>query len=189
MQRMSYNDWSLSYKKILATFPKLPSPALHSLPFAIGILSFLGFLDATYLTFLHYKNAIPPCGIHACEVVLTSQFSSIAGVPISLLGVLYYLTVLILVGILFTHSSENAVSNKQHELGKKENHNSLFILHYSNITTLLVLLTGLGLIIGVFLVILQAFVLHAFCQYCLASELIDFLLFDCAWWLWRKSER
>lgn len=162
---MSYNDWTLSYKKILATFPRLPSSATRILQYAIGVLGFLGFLDATYLTLLHYKNAIPPCTIHGCEVVLSSSYATIAGIPISLIGVVYYLTVVVFIGILF-QASESLKAK---------------------LTTWLVLLTGSGLLVGVFLVILQAFVLHAFCQYCLASEVIDFLLFDCAWWLWRRN--
>ena len=178
---MSYNDWTLPPKKVLQAFPKLPNSAMRYMPYAIGLSGFLGFLDSTYLTILHYKNVIPPCTIHGCETVLTSQFATIAGIPISLLGALYYLTVIILVGILLsTFSDRSAISNKNNELSKKEERNA-------NIATLLVLLTGLGLLVGIFLVLLQAFVLHAFCQYCLASELIDFLLFDCAWWLWRRN--
>lgn len=159
---MSYTDWTLSYKKILQAFPRVPSSLLHILPFGIGILGFLGFVDATYLTVLHYKNAIPPCTIHGCEIVLSSQFATIAGIPIALIGAGYYLVVLLLLGLFLQYPSRRA-------------------------TTTLVLLTGLGLFVGIFLVFIQAFVLHAFCQYCLASELIDFLLFDCCWWLWRRA--
>lgn len=186
---MSYNDWTLSYKKAVAAFPKLPASATRYLTYAIGMLGFIGFLDAMYLTLLHYKNAIPPCTIHGCEVVLTSHYATIAGVPISLIGVVYYLSIIILVGVLLAFtSSTSELSSKQYELSKKKEHNSLFIAHTATIPTLLVLLTGIGLLIGLGLVFLQAFVLHAFCQYCLLSELIDFLLFDCSWWLWRRTE-
>lgn len=159
---MSYNDWTLSYKKLRSAFPNFPESRVKYLPFAIGILGFLGFLDATYLTVQHYKNVIPPCTIHGCEVVLTSKFAVIAGVPIALLGAGFYLAVLVLL-LLWLQTKK------------------------PNLVTLLVTLTGIGLLIGVFLVGIQAFVLHAFCQYCLSSELIDFLLFDCVWWLWRKN--
>lgn len=160
---MAYNDWSLSSKKLANAFPNLPASTTRLLPAALGVLGFLGFLDATYLTIQHYKNAIPPCTIaHGCETVLTSQYATIAGIPIALIGAVYYVTVLalLLIWIQTKHTTW---------------------------LTLLVTLTGTGLAIGIFLVYLQAFVIHAFCQYCLTSELIDFLLFDCAWWLWRKK--
>lgn len=161
---MSYNDWTLPHKKLIKAFPNLPASFLRFLPFGIGVLGFLGFLDATYLTIIHYKNLIPPCTVSAgCEAVLTSQYATIAGIPIALLGVLYYLAVMAILIIWI-----------QTKHGKW--------------LTILVTLTGAGLAVGLFLVYLQAFVIHAFCQYCLTSELIDFLLFDCAWWLWRKSE-
>lgn len=159
---MSYNDWNLSSKKLVSAFPNLPSSTLRFLPASLGLLGFLGFLDATYLTVQHYKNAIPPCTIHGCEAVLSSQFATIAGIPISLIGAFYYLAVL---GLLLVW-----IQTKK-----------------AGWLTILVTLTGLGLLVGIVLVGIQAFVLHAFCQYCLASEVIDFLLFDCAWWLWRKN--
>src|SRR5579872_6247498 len=138
---MSYNDWTLSYKKILKAFPTLSGSTTRHLPYVIGILGFLGFLDATYLTILHYKNTIPPCTLHGCEVVLSSVFATIGGVPIALIGAGYYLVVLGLVGIVLTCKSESRVTN--YELRKKENRNSLFIiLNSKNISTLLTLLTG-----------------------------------------------
>jgi len=131
---------------------------IRYLPYLIGILAFLGFLDATYLTLLHYKNAIPPCTIHGCEVVLTSKFSTIFGIPIALFGAGFYLSVLALLGIWLQ-------------------------IKKSSILSLLTILTLLGLMVGIFLVFLQAFILNAFCQYCVASEVIDFLLFALSWWL------
>ena len=105
---MSYSDWTLSPKKVLSAFPKLPSSWTKYLPLGIGVLAFLGFLDAVYLTVLHYKNAIPPCTIaHGCETVLTSSYATIFGIPIALIGAGFYLTVLILLGIFLTYSSSN----------------------------------------------------------------------------------
>src|SRR5258706_9976569 len=65
------------------------------------ILSFLGFLDTVYLTITHYRNIIPPCSIaHGCEKVLTSQFSTVAGIPIQIPGIILYISLIILL-ILF----------------------------------------------------------------------------------------
>lgn len=61
------------------------------------ILSIAGFFDSSYLTILHYKNIIPPCTLaKGCEIVLTSQFSVILGIPIALLGSLFFLTLIFL---------------------------------------------------------------------------------------------
>ena len=59
------------------------------------IVALLGFADATYLTIEHYQNKIPPCSVGGCEQVLTSAYSVVAGVPVSLMGSVYYLLVLI----------------------------------------------------------------------------------------------
>ena len=129
------------------------------------LLGFLGFLDATYLTIVHYKNIIPSCSLaHGCETVLTSKYAVVGSIPIALLGSVFYLTIIILLGIFW-------------QTGKKV------------LTSMLLALTTFGLLVAFYLVYLQAFVLHAFCQYCLGSEVIDFLLFDCAWWLWRRTNK
>jgi len=61
------------------------------------IVSFLGFLDATYLTAQHYFGAIPPCFVTTgCETVLTSEHSVIFGVPTALWGTMYYLLLFLL---------------------------------------------------------------------------------------------
>lgn len=118
----------------------------------IALLSFLGFLDAVYLTITHYQNILPPCSLKlGCEKVLTSQYSTIIGIPISLLGSIYYLTV----GII----AIQLLQNKKRFLIQ-----SLFLATIS------------GFVISVTLFLIQAFVLHSFCQYCLLSELISTLL-------------
>ena len=110
------------------------------------ILSLAGFFDSAYLTILHYKNIIPPCQIaKGCETVLTSQFSTIFGIPIALLGSLFFLVLIFLL------------------LLKKN--------HYFKPLALS------GAIVGVILFYIQAFVLHAFCQYCLLTEAILFSIF------------
>src|SRR3954469_6403031 len=60
------------------------------------VVALLGFADATYLTVEHYVNAIPPCSIGSCETVLTSQYASVLGFPVSLFGSVFYFLVLVL---------------------------------------------------------------------------------------------
>ena len=113
------------------------------------ILGFLGFIVATYLTILHYKNALPPCNLTSnCEKVLTSQFATIGPIPLALLGSLFYLTVIVLCVLILT------------------NYKKIFL----NAFYLWVII---GFIVSLILVGIQAFLIQAFCQYCLLAEAIS----------------
>lgn len=109
------------------------------------LLSLAGFFDSAYLTILHYKNAIPPCSItNGCEIVLTSRFATILGVPIALFGVIFFLAL-------------------------------IFLLLLGNIKYFkLLTLQGVG--VSIALLYIQAFILHAYCQYCLLVEAIIFIM-------------
>ena len=58
------------------------------------VLSVLGLADAAYLTFEHYSGssslACSDSGAVDCLKVTTSQWSSVAGVPVALLGLLFF---------------------------------------------------------------------------------------------------
>jgi uncharacterized membrane protein len=55
----------------------------------------LGLAIAAYLTYVHYAGISPVCEIaHGCEKVQTSQWSSLAGVPVALLGLAGYAGIL-----------------------------------------------------------------------------------------------
>lgn len=111
------------------------------------ILSLAGFFDASYLTILHYKNIIPPCTIAlGCETVLTSRFSTILGIPVALIGSLYFVVLIFLI------------------LSPK-------FFHYFR------LLAFAGVIASAIFFSIQAFILHAFCQYCILSEIIILAIF------------
>lgn len=116
------------------------------------IFGLIGFLDATYLTIGHLRNIVPPCTIHGCEVVLTSGYSTIASIPVALFGALYYLTLLI--GTLLY------IDTRKIEL----------LRHLARLTTL-------GLLASLTFIYLQAFVINAWCQYCLLSAAASTALF------------
>lgn len=140
----------------------LASPvSKKALPYLLLIFSVLGLLDAAYLSIQHIFNTIPPCTIGGCETVLTSSFSIVLGIPLPFLGAGFYVVILILTGLFLQ------TKNKR-------------------LTTIIFTLCTLGLLTGIFLIYVQGFILHAWCYYCLFSELIDFLLFDTAWWLWNS---
>lgn len=173
----------------LKKFFRSPLP-IRYLPYTLLGLSILGFFDAAYLTMLHYKNIIPPCTIGGCEVVLTSKYAMVGPFPTSLYGVAFYLAVIVLTGILITFKPviSNSPKEKEKSLQGISPHSTRRDDTLTQTIALILFVLCLsGLAVGLFLVFLQAFVLHSFCQYCLASEVIDFLMFDTAWWLYNSQ--
>lgn len=116
------------------------------------ITALVGFSDAVYLTVQHFLNKIPPCTIGGCETVLTSKYAQIFGIPVSLMGTLYYLAIIVLI-IIFLDT-------------KKE----IFL-------RIPVLLSFLGLIASIYFSYLQLFVINAFCPYCAVSALTSLTIF------------
>lgn len=123
-----------------------------------------GFIDATYLTVDHYTNTNPPCFVGSCELVLTSSYSTFFGISVALFGALYYLFILVLL-IIFIQS-------------KKE-----WALRVALQTTVL------GFAFSLYFFILQALVLHAFCQYCLFSAGTSTILFLTAIFIFVKMRK
>ena len=123
------------------------------IPILFLLVSFAGFADATFLTVEHYRGVIPPCSVlHGCEKVTTSAFSTIAGVPISLPGVLYYLT-LFITALIFL------------DTGRAR------ILRYG------AFLSFAGFGVSMILVFIQLVILQAICLYCMFSALTSTILF------------
>jgi uncharacterized membrane protein len=55
------------------------------------VLGLPGSGVAAYLTYSHWADRTTVCGgIGECELVQTSEYSDIAGVPVALLGLLYF---------------------------------------------------------------------------------------------------
>ena len=145
--------------------PPLPHHRkLKRLAFGLLAVAPLGFADASYLTAEHFLNRVPPCSIiHGCETVTTSAFSLILGVPVALLGTLYYLTVIF--GLVYFFQTQKT-----------------FVLKY------IAALTGLGFAFSLWFVYLQFFVIHAICEWCMFSALTSTLLFILGMWV-LKSHR
>jgi uncharacterized membrane protein len=63
----------------------------RALPLALSALAMLGLGISTYLTLTHYaKKSIVCAGLGECDYVNSSQYASVAGIPVSLLGILMY---------------------------------------------------------------------------------------------------
>lgn len=129
----------------------------------IALISLLGFFDASYLAAKHYLGGPIPCAIlDGCETVTTSKYSAVSGVPVALIGAVYYLIILVL-----------AISYWE---SKKDNR--LFLIS---------VLTTAGFLASLWFVYLQVFVLKSLCLYCLFSAFASTALFTIsATFLWRK---
>ena len=129
---------------------------------AIGIFSFIGLMDASYLAVKHYTGTIPPCAIvKGCEAVTTSQYATVGGVSVALFGAIYYLIVLI---------TSIALIDTGNNFLKK------FLAGFSII----------GLIASIWFVSLQVFVINALCLYCITSATSSVAIFALAFFLNRE---
>lgn len=118
---------------------------------AIALIAFLGMVDTFYLSLK--RNAGPvPCHVTAgCNDVLTSRYSAIAGIPLSWIGLLFYLSV-------FCATVFDLFGAAK----------TLRWLYYP---------AGLALLVSGLLVGVQAFSLRAFCEYCLLSAAFVLAIF------------
>lgn len=128
---------------------------------ALLVIALLGFADATYLTLEHFMNRVPPCSIGGCEQVLTSKYSVFLGIPVSLVGAIFYF--IILVGIFAYLDSKKTK-----------------FLKWS------LLLSVPAFLATLYFVFLQLFILKAICLYCMGSAITSTLLFVGAIWVFSK---
>ena len=126
--------------------------AVAKLPLLAAIIALAGLTDAIYLTIHHYTAVPVPCGeAFDCGAVLTSSYSEIAGIPLAIFGAAAYFTAFSL-AILAAFGNWRA-------------------------WTLFGVQIVLMFLFTAWLVYLQAFVIEAFCQFCLLSAGTTFLLF------------
>lgn len=128
------------------------SPRRPAALFGIAaVVALIGLADALYLTIQHITGESVRCTvISGCSEVLSSPYAVVRGVPLALVGAVAYFTV-------FSLATLAAFSNRL--AGK-----------------LLVLIIGVMFLTTLWLLYLQAFVIHHFCQFCLLSALVTFTL-------------
>jgi uncharacterized membrane protein len=122
------------------------------IPLLAALVAVVGLCDSIYLTVEHYKGDLPPCSIiEGCQLVLTSAYAEIYGVPLALFGAAAYF-------IAFALALLTAFGNRK-------------------LWTLFGIQVVLMSIFTAWLLYLQGFVIGAFCQYCLLSAITTFTLF------------
>jgi hypothetical protein len=112
------------------------------------LLALIGLGVAGYLTYVHYEGIESVCGLGGdCEKVQTSGWADLAGVPVALLGLIGYATIL---ATLFVEREEALVAGA------------------------LVALVGFGF--SAYLTYRELFSIDAICPWCVASAVIMTLL-------------
>lgn len=118
---------------------------------AVAIVSVAGLADAMYLTVQALTGETLSCGGSPdCFRVLGSSYAKVGGIPVALIGALAYFTV-------FTLATFAAFD-------------------YARARKFLALIVGMMFLATLWLLYVQAFLLHAYCRYCLFSAAITFLI-------------
>ena len=122
----------------------------------IALLAFIGMVDALYLSIKRNAGPIPCHVTRGCTDVLTSKYSEIAGVPLSWFGLGFYVLILSLAVF-------KVFEDPKHPLDRPGG----WIFY----------LAGAALVVSALLVGIQAFILKAFCEYCLLSAALVLTIF------------
>jgi uncharacterized membrane protein len=117
----------------------------------LAFVALLGLADATFLTVAHLTGDDAVCGSFAgCSAVLGSAYATMKGIPTAAFGAMAYFTVFSLA--------------------------ILAAFGYAWLRRVLVLVVAAMFMASLYFLYLQAFVLHAFCPFCLFSAAMTFLL-------------
>jgi uncharacterized membrane protein len=140
-------------RKDLSTGSSLARKARSPIIFywILAIIALLGLADATFLTISHLTGDDSVCGSSTgCSTVLSSAYATIKGIPTAAFGAAAYFTVF-----------SSAI---------------LAAFGYTRARGFLAVLVAGMFIASLYFLYLQAFVLHAFCPFCLFSAAMTFLL-------------
>lgn len=119
----------------------------------IVIVSVLGIFNSAYVAYQKLNNIIPPCAPgFKCTTVLNSNWTNLGPVPLSVVGIIFFSTFLIVNLVNFSQPS-------------KLTKNLSFILGI------------IALLFAIYLLVVMGIILNAWCVYCLLSALACVLLF------------
>ena len=127
-------------------------------------LSVAGFADATYLAIKKLIGSPVTCyAFNGCGVVDASSYSSLFGIPLSVFGSLFYVvTILLLI--------------------------QFFLRKQKKILDAAALTLTFGGLFAIYLLVLQAFVIKAFCFYCIISDTIGVINAILIIWLLKRKK-
>jgi uncharacterized membrane protein len=132
----------------------------------MALISLAGLFLGAYLTL--YKVGVIgvlACNVGSCEQVQTSRWSVFLGLPVATWGVGFYLLMLVL-----------SIAGLQPRFSDSR-----------QLSLAVMLLAGWGVVFTAWLNYLEAFVIHAWCEWCLGSAGMVVLLFGLAVADWRET--
>ena len=116
----------------------------RTLRVAAGIVALAGLALAGYLTWVHFDDAALVCVAGSgCETVQESEYAEIAGIPVALLGVAAYAS---MVGLLAWDSPNARLAAAT--------------------------VAFVGVLFSMYLLALQLFVIDAVCAWCLVNDVL-----------------
>ena len=103
-----------------------------------------GVVVAGYLTWAHYGSGSVVCPVGGgCETVQESEYAEVAGVPVAVLGLVAYVVLL-----------------------------ALIVWDAPVARLAAAMLALVGLLFSAYLLVVQAFVIEAFCIWCVANDVV-----------------
>ncbi len=141
----------------------MPAMSLNQkIALVLLLLAIIGFADAAYLSANTLLGRPVPCPLTGgCETVTNSPYSRLAGVPLSVIGAVYYL-ILIVLALWYIDSAQARALRG------------------------IIVISGLGFLWTLYLTYLQGYVIGAWCVYCLVSAATTTLVLITSWWLNRR---
>jgi uncharacterized membrane protein len=125
-------------------------------PVLIALLAFTGMVDALYLSIKRNSGPIPCHITQGCTDVLSSKYSVVLGVPLSSIGLAFYITILSLAVFTIFEDPNRPLTR---------------------LIAAVFYLSGMALVVSALLVGVQAFILKAYCEYCLLSAALVLTIF------------
>ena len=126
----------------------------NPLTIASLVLAVVGLALSAYLSYVHYNLDALVCGTGSCELVQTSEYSEMFGIPIAIFGVVMFIVVI--AGIILRELRPETAD-------------------LVSTGILVILLTAI--LYWIYLTYLEINVIHAICQWCVASSLTTLALF------------
>jgi uncharacterized membrane protein len=125
------------------------------LRWASAILAILGIADATYLLIYKYSSNDRMClGNGGCATVNYSPYSEIYGIPVALLGILAYLAIFVVLAL-------------ESRWKLAEEHGRLAVFGMGLV----------GVLFSAYLTYIEAYVIHAYCPFCVTSAILITIIF------------
>jgi uncharacterized membrane protein len=127
------------------------------------VISLIGLLDAGYLSLGVLIGGDTGCFlVKGCNIVLKSTYSEILGIPVAFLGLFYYLAIFV----------------------------SVFVFNFNRnpkLQRVILWSTTIGFVSTLWFLYAQAFILRAFCSYCLISAITSVSLFGLSMYFFKKA--